>query len=479
MNKKKIILFDLPTYPKGVLPLSLLSVASCLKNDFDVEITDLNFESFSIEQFKAHSYVLIGMKVSSQNSKIAIELTRQIKSAHKNIQVMWGGEFATLMPDECLLFADSIICGPFERLATRFISDLLNNNLQRIYISESNYLMDIVPAPDFSLVKNISNYSSYMGLPMETSRGCTEKCVFCMVHVMQKKNYLLKSVNQLEKEVSAYKNHFINIIDYNFGVDKEHVMKAAEIIKKSGALGWMAEMCIEFLDDDALLDAMSASGCKMIYCGLESIDDVALQSVHKMNTNHVENYERIIRKAQSHGIQIAAGVILGMANTGETTFQKTLDFFQRMGVIYAKLTFLTYNPGTKVQKYMEKKGEFTTQQTEEFDGVRMSYLPYGVKREVVISGAEYFIKNFYSISSIIKRARNTPSNVSGKIEFILFSFCYSHVYRQWIDNNFLRQPEEFQKLLLDKFKKPVAIKIAEKALFLIRKIRSRRMTLTT
>jgi hypothetical protein len=149
MMKRKIILLDLPTYPKGVLSLSLLSIATCLKNDFAAEIIDLNIEDFNLDTIIASSCTLIGMKVSAQNSKIASTLTQLIKSSNRAIKVLWGGEFPTLLPEVCLLDADAIICGLFEPISAQFIHDVQNDSLQKIYTSDVNYAMEIVPAPDF------------------------------------------------------------------------------------------------------------------------------------------------------------------------------------------------------------------------------------------------------------------------------------------------------------------------------------------
>ena len=46
-------------------------------------------------------------------------------------------------------------------------------------------------------------------------------------------------------------------------------------MKKAGVNGWMAEMCLESLDNDEMLGFMRDSGCRIIYCGLESIDEEA------------------------------------------------------------------------------------------------------------------------------------------------------------------------------------------------------------
>jgi len=233
-------------------------------------------------------------------------------------------------------------------------------------------------------------------------------------------------------------------------------------------LGWMAEMCIELLDDDEMLASMRDSRCRIIYCGLESIDEVSLRFFHKMNTNHVENYERIIRKVQSYGIQIAAGLILGSANTTKDTFVRTYNFFNRMGIIYVKLTFLTFNPGTKAKKYMEKKGIYLAENYEEYDGLRMSYLPEGVSKNVVIEGVYYFIKKYYSTFSLLKRAISAELTFLGKAEFFLFSYCYAESYRKWISSGYLYSSENFSLILNEKFHKPLRIIIAEKLLIFVR-----------
>ncbi len=381
VNHIDIVLFDLPTFPKGVLSLSLVNVASCLDEQFNVEIVDLNFTDVS-QYFNERSFDnagLFGMKVSSQSLNYAKRVTTLLKEKYPHVSVLWGGELPTLLPDECRKYADCIVCGLFEPVADEFIADLLNGALKPEYHGDNNFDLSIIPQPRFDLVKPLSGYYRFMGLPLETSRGCTEKCAFCMVHVMQKKNYYLRGEDNLKAILKNYKGHYINIVDYNFGVDKQHVIKVSSLLADAGIKGWMAEMCIEELDDDELLEAMSRGGCRMIYCGLESIDDKALASVHKMNTNHVERYERIIRKAQKHGIQIAAGIIIGLENMNEATFGRLEDFFNRMGLIYAKLTFLTYNPGTKVQTYMKKKGDFITNDITHYDGSHLTYVPHGLE----------------------------------------------------------------------------------------------------
>lgn len=470
MNSKdeSIILIDLPVFPKGVISLSLVTVAGCFTPAFGVKIVDLNISNTDDSLLSDTKNILFGLKVSSQSFRFAVALSEKIKSLNPTAKIVWGGELPTLLPHLCLQHAHSVVSGLFEPIAEKFIADLNTRKLQRQYIGENTGEQKF-SVPAFHLLDQSEKYYSFMGYPLETSRGCTEKCIFCMVHVMQKRNYNLKTTVHLRDIISNYSGKFINVVDYNFGVSEAHVVEVARIIKESGATGWMAEMCIELLDNETVLRALSESNCKMIYCGLESIDRFALSSVHKMNTNHIENYERIIRKAQRYGIQIAAGIIIGLEGTHKKTFSELYKFFQSMGIIYAKLTFLTYNPGTKVHEYEKKRGVFINDAIENYDGNRLNFLPAGVDAAYIAEGTEWFIKNYYSLTGIISRSFNTRLSFLQRIEFILFNICYRDVYCQWLKFDVLQQPQNANRLTEKKFSKSFLFSLAEKTLHLVRK----------
>ncbi len=472
MAGKLVILIDLPVFPKGVLSLSLPAVAACFPESYRTEIIDLNLieERTFLAALKTRKNIaFIGLKVSAQNFKQAQYYSSILKQLHPNVPLIWGGELPSLLPQICLSYADTIVESLFESIAKEFIADIANNELKHIYTGTNKGDLGTYLPPALDLIDK-SRYYNFMGIPLETSRGCSEVCAFCMVHTMQKKTYFCKGAKQLQHELEAYNGSFVNVIDYNIGVDPTHVIATAKTIKSANVHGWMAEMCIESLDNEEVLIALKESGCRMIYCGLESIDTAALKGVHKMNTNHVENYERIIRKAQQYGIQVASGFILGINGMNENTFKESLDFFHRMGIIYVKLTFLTYNPGTKVAENMKKKGSFLSEDISVYDGVHLSYLPNGVEADVVLQGAVAFIRDFYSIKQIILRSLNTKLGFWRRIEFILFNYLYREPYLQLVNTNALFSADHFSALLNSRFQKKWNMRLADEMLHIIRKI---------
>lgn len=470
---KRILFFDLPTFPKGILPLSLPALAAALGNELEIELIDLNIQDYkNIHFFKKNQPPdYCGLKVSAQNFDFACQFTLFLKKKLPHIQVFWGGEFPSLMPDECLKHCDAVVCGPVEPIATELVADLKTKQLKTLYIGHKIFDLSKNHPPRFDLVQDLDKYYSFMGLPLETSRGCTQRCTFCMVHTMQK-NYHIKSVETLQKELHLYAGHFINIIDYNLGVDVQHVINVSKAIEASDALGWMGEMCLEMLDNDDLLAAMSKSRCRMIYCGLESIEEEALRSINKARTNQLANYQRIIRKVQSYGIHIASGLILGIKGTNEKTFEKTAAFFAKMGIIYTKLTFLTYNPGTKVKKSMERVGSYLTEDIGKYDGNHLTFVPNGISPTVIYEGAAYYIHTFYSLAAIVKRSLTVNKGVWANLEYILFNLGYREAYQAWLQENVLTETGgHFKKLLHQSFRKSWSIQLIEKGLKKVRQVR--------
>ena len=465
----RVLLIDLPTFPKGTVALSLYAVAAALQDYWQPQVIDLNLMDLdaALAPLPQERLAFVGLKVSAQNLQHAIRVTQALKSRFEGTPVIWGGELPTLLPDDCLRHCTSVVVGAFEPVAARLHADLQRADLQAVYrTAAGDGLAQLLPAR-LDLMPSGVRYPAFMGLPMESSRGCTYKCTFCMVHEMQP-GYEMKSEAQLHAELKRYDGHFLNLIDYNFGVDEAHVRRVAAAIAQSGVVGWMGEMCIESLDNDRVLQALAQSRCRMIYCGLEALDDLGLKSINKARTNVIGNYERIIRKVQAHGIQVAAGMIIGLDGASHDTMQEMRLFFERMGLMYVKLTFITYNPGTKVKQSMLRKGTYITEAIEHYDGNHLTFLAHGLQPEILYAGTRQFIRQFYGLGKIMRRSLNTRLSLLGRLEYVLFNLCYREPYLQWLARDIFRNEAAFQQLLATPFKPSWHMRVADRWLAKIR-----------
>lgn len=470
-EKTPVALIDLPTFPKGIASLSLPAVAGFLRESFDVHLRDLNFEDAETVIASLDGVKACGLKVSAQNFKFAADLTRRLLDRDRERLVFWGGEFPTLMPDECLKHAPTVVVGPFEVQARKFTEDLRAGRLEAKYDQAGHVDLHSAPLPALDLLAR-KRYYSFMGQPMETSRGCVYKCTFCMVHSMQKKiGY--RPAEKLREDLAVNPRRFVNLVDYNLGMDKDHLLALCAELRDSSAWGWMGEMCLGSLDDTETLEALRASRCRIVYCGLESVSKKALKAINK-SQNDVSEYRRIIRKAQSYGIEIASGVILGVGETDTDSLRETMEFFEDTGVIYVKLTFLTFNPGTKVQSSMRQMGKYLTEEFEHFDGIHLTFLKNGLEAAPIYSGAEAAIRRFYSLASTWRRSRHLRWHPLKRLEFMIFSACYGQAYRRWLEYDLLRPGSgRFDELIAAPFRKNLAVTLSEKVLSGLRWLRFR------
>ena len=99
-----ILLIDLPTFPKGTVALSLYAVAAALGDSRSIRVIDLNFQGLedAIAPFRRDTPPLLGLKVSAQNFHLAVEYSQTLREHFPDTPILWGGEYPTLEPDQCL-----------------------------------------------------------------------------------------------------------------------------------------------------------------------------------------------------------------------------------------------------------------------------------------------------------------------------------------------------------------------------------------
>lgn len=462
----KILLIEPPTFPKGVKSMKLPVVAALFEKldpSNQIDIVDLNFSSIESwpDILKEYSdFDLVGFSVSAQNYNYAIALTNSLKSQNPNVTVIWGGEFPTLLSEQCSKNCDAVVCGDFSDICTEFWDDYKQKKIKKIYKSSQNPKSIVDVTPKLDLLKKYS-YWKFLGDPVELTKGCVHKCTFCMVHVMQKEQ-IAHPLRQLEDDLKANPRSFLNVVDYNVMIDREHLLRSSAIIEKKESIkGWMCEMCIEALEDTELVKQLAKSKLKIIYCGLESSDPSSLESVNKRQ-NNVNSYESLIRKAQKYGIQVGAGLIIGLGNSSMESVRQTLRMYNELGLIYMKVTFLTFNPGTKVNSSMQNVGNFVAKDFTEYDGIHATFLFKDQKVQDLYDQAKFAIQEFYSFKSTWYRSRHLKGSIKKRLFFILFSYCYGLSYKKWLQFQILQPGAgNFNLMLTERFKKGLLANIAD------------------
>src|SRR6185369_10432219 len=93
-------------------------------------------------------------------------------------------------------------------------------------------------------------------------------------------------------------------------------------------LPWVAQISINLLKDQELLDLIAASGGRWIFVGLESVDAANLSSVHK-SFNKPADYGLALDRLAQRGIYAITSFIFGMDSDTPGVAKRTGDVMKQ------------------------------------------------------------------------------------------------------------------------------------------------------
>ncbi len=175
-----------------------------------------------------------------------------------------------------------------------------------------------------------------------TSLGCTFKCEFCMINILNRddndpignaQNYskmrfwspsfIIKEFDKLVK-MGVSK---IRISDEMFLLNKKYYKELCNLLIDRGygnKLSMWAYSRIDTIRDATQLKLLKDSGIKWLGIGIESGDKNVRMEVTKGKFENV-NIRDVIKLAHDNGIEVIANYLFGLPGDNMKTMQKTLD----------------------------------------------------------------------------------------------------------------------------------------------------------
>ncbi len=310
----------IPKYTSWSGPsLGLLIVASLTPSDFEIVYLDENYEEIDFTV----RYDLVALSAMTQQATRAYEIADEFR--RRKVKVVIGGIHATVMEDEAGTHADAVVIGEAENTWPALISDFLQGKMQRIYRSAVPVDLTRSPQPRYDLLKKYD----YKMIWVQTTRGCPRDCDFCSASKVYGKAFRHKRIDQVLDEIrviqSLWSNPFINFADDNMFLDRSY---AGELVHALAALRvqWTAQSDLAIGEDEALLDRLRRSGCKVLFIGFETLSKGNTLDVHGWKMKKIEAYPAIIEKIQSRGIGIMGAFIVGLDGDDRTVFDSLYAF---------------------------------------------------------------------------------------------------------------------------------------------------------
>lgn len=369
---KKIILFQ-PTVglldnikSAPGLPLSLLTAAKLLPEEFTVELIDQRLVSdwkrairnaLTDDTLFFGTTAMLGPQIRS-----AAHASWFVKKIRPDIPIVWGGPFASVLPEQALAekYIDIIVYGDGENTLLRLaralerrdpleqVNGIFFKKDGRIIHNPRGEAADLNHLPDlpYHLV-DIRDYLPRRGaiptLDMETSRGCPFNCRFCYNPAFNLRRWRAYDPELILSRIKNLKENFgikgVWFVDDEFFIDLRRARKIIEglieLDMKWEIQGARADSLLAM--DNEYLRLLEKSRCEQINIGAESGSDRILAMTEKKITT--EQILAVNRKLKDYAISPWFYFMLGFP--GETEEE------QKMTIRLA-MQLLEENPRAKI-----------------------------------------------------------------------------------------------------------------------------------
>lgn len=408
--------------------LSLLTLAGLTAPEHDVsyhEIRDLRAECARLGlagTLPDHAWDLVAISTMSAQVFDAYAVADHYRA--RGVKVVMGGLHVTSLPDEALRYCDAVVIGEAEPLWPRLLGDAAAGHLKPVYRREEHepeFDLADAPIPRFDLL----DPDRYNRIPVQTTRGCPHACEFCASSILLTRRYKLKPPENLRAELRAIREvwprPFIELADDNSFRSRAHARRTLEVLREED-VRWFTEVDIGVAEDEELLDAMAAAGCRQVLIGLESpltsgLDH--LETRRNWKLRQYPRYEDAVRRIQRHGITVNGCFILGLDGHGPEIFDAVEDFARRTCLWDVQITVLTPFPGTPLYARLLKEGRIIEPGAWHtctlFD---VNFVPLGMSPEALQRGLIDLAHRLYADEAVLHRRegyfRDLPPRARGR-----------------------------------------------------------------
>jgi len=338
---------------------------------------------------------LVGLSCMTSNAPRAYWLAQEFRRRGKT--VVLGGVHPTLLPEEALQYADSVVIGEAEGVWPRLLEDFLSGRLQRTYHDPSPPLDKYVPLrPRKGLKKGI-----FRVVPVMTTRGCPFNCDFCCVHDIYGSEVRHVPVTNVVRHMVDSGGRIFMFLDDNVVGDRRYAKELFESIKPL-KIKWVGQASLSFVHDTELLRQARDSGCKALFIGLESVSEFRLGTMRK-SIHKIERVSEAIHTLHKAGIYCLASVVFGFDEDTARTFGETLKFLEENRIGSAAINVLTPYPGTQIYRQLKNEGRIFTHDWKYYNHNTVVFRPKNLSPLELIAGRIWARAEFTKNSSVLRR----------------------------------------------------------------------------
>lgn len=321
------------------------------------------YEDFS-DQILASDADVLGFSIQSTSALFTLELIRRIKAKAPSRKIILGGSNCYNISGDSSSFrlnysleqfADVIVVGEGEQTLLNVL-ELLGagnalDNCKGIAVPrngkwafngfpDTKLDLNELPFPDFDAF-NLNLYTAKNTLPLQTSRGCVMRCVFCTDTNFWRPYRFTRSENVLKTLLEMKARYDTKIVDLNDslmnGNSKNLEALCDRIIENKLEIAWGGNCRIDKTMSDSVFKKMKCAGCNYVLLGIESASDKILKLMKKgFDSKDAQNF---IAACFRNDIHVTANWIVGFPGETEGDFMATVNFIKKNRLYIKRNTF--------------------------------------------------------------------------------------------------------------------------------------------
>ncbi len=406
----------------SILPtLYARQLAAITPKKHSVEVVDERYSTINFEE--KYDIVLINFNFSSVMRAYEIADTFR----RKNIPVVLSGWYASAVPEEAKIHADSVLIGKGELSWLKLLDDFEKNNLKPFY-QPTKYDNSVKIPPT-----NVDIPGFVITGAIEATRGCPYRCEFCPEAIVPgDSQYYARPVDEVIAEIKSMPQKTLmfydNSLTINPGYSKSLFKKMKALNKKFFCNGNSDVLA----RDKELVRLSKEAGCVSWLVGFESVSQKTLDEIGK-TSNRAEEYFQAVKNIHGHGMAVIGSFMFGFDSDTKDVFDETLKTIKELEIDVADFCILTPVIGTPVFNKLEKEGRILTKDWSKYDMKNVVFEPKNMTPEELLQGVRRMYAEFYSTSYTVKRvvkslrlglypfflvlARNAVANMNSKLLF--------------------------------------------------------------
>lgn len=401
-------------------PLAMGVLSALTPDSWDIEFYDDRVEpvDFGVDAD------LVGIGIETYSAKRGYQIAEKFRE--RGIPIIFGGYHATLCPDECLVYGDSICVGEAEPVWHEVLDDVLAGALKPRYQGLKPPSLEGIKV-DRSLFAG----KPYLALSLvETGRGCPFSCNFCSISAFYSSTYRRRPTQDIVAEVKEVENDYVFLVDDNLTGDLKgarELFAALKPLKKK----WMTQTSMAGLQNKQLVNEMAESGCVAVLIGFESLDFKNLQEMDKA-VNRLDQFSEILANLRDAGIFVYGTFIFGYPHDTVDLFDETVAFARNERMFIAAFNHLVPFPGTPLYKDLEAQGRMNYDKwwmSADYYFGQVPFAPKNMSSGEVENRCLAAREKFYSLGSIFKRALDRKCNAAS-VSNIAMYFSLNRMLRR-------------------------------------------------